>query len=233
MDQLLDKYIKANEQAWSPTTIKSEKSRLRRLLPYLDSNPDTLWNAIQDKGSYTRLTTWTRVTDFWGWLITEGYKTGPNPYEKWRNTNSKKFKNVYNKERLEVTYEEAKERISKLDDGSIRKRALEILYSGQRYCESCQEQSEIVIGKGDKPRPDFRPELPGPSYDRSYATFYRALKGIGLKPHTLRKLALTRLVDKGATVYDLMEVAGWSSPQTAASYIQPKETAKLKKLLSE
>jgi integrase len=229
MKILIDKYIKYHALSWSYTTQKSERSRLLRLVPYLTGNPELLWNAIQDRGAYTRVTTWTRVTAFWDWLIQERHKNH-NPYDKWRTKHANLFKNSYVKERLEITYEEAKARLNTISDPSIRRRAFEILGSAQRYSESDQEGEEIT-GKGSKPRPNLRPELSGPSFDKSYHTFYRALKKVGLKPHTLRKLALTRLVDKGATAYDLMEVAGWSSIQTASSYIQPRETNRLKELL--
>jgi integrase len=216
--------------AWSPTTQATARAALNKVLPYVNGKPEDLWAALQQQKPYTRQTTWTRVALFWGWC----HPSQPNPYKEWRNKHALAFKNVYQKERVDVTYDEARSRIDKIDDLSIRRRALEILGSAQRFAESCQSNKEgRIIGKGAKPRPDFRPELPGPSYDKSYTTFYRALKKVGLKPHTLRKLALTRMVDKGATAYDIMEVAGWSSIQTAASYVQPKNTDRLKKLLND
>ncbi len=228
MKTLIDSYIKSNVLAWSTTTQTTARASLNAVASAMDGNPLTLWNEIQNRKPYTRQTIWIRVSLFWGWCNPKA----DNPYVAWRKANAMAFKNAYTKERIEITYEEAKVRISAIADLAIQKRALEILGSGQRYAESCQSGAEI-LGKGSKPRPNFRPELAGPPFDQSYHTFYRALRQVGLKPHTLRKLALTRMVDKGATVYDIMEVAGWSSIQTASSYIQPKETARLKDLLKD
>lgn len=227
METLISKYIEANKLSWSSSTRVTAAATLRAVAPSLDGNPETLWAAIQYQKPYTRQTTWTRVCRFWSWA----HPKKPNPYLQWRQSNALAFKNSYKKERLEVTYEQALEKIKSISDQAIQRRALEILYSAQRYCEVVQPLGADILGKGAKTRPNFRPELPGPQFDKHYVTFYRALKKVGLKPHTLRKLALTRMVDKGATAYDLMEVAGWSSIQTASSYIQPKETARLKEML--
>jgi integrase len=229
MKNLIKQYVDSNKLSWSPTTQKSELARLMALAPQLDGDPETLWAALQVYKPYTRITTWTRVVAFWDWC---GKKS--NPYRQWRKTHSRLFKNAYTKERLDITYEEAEKRIETIMDQRIRNTAIDILKSAQRSSEALTHRAPdgMVIGKGNKRRPDFRPELSGPSYDGPYITFYRALKKVGLKPHTLRKLALTRLVDKGATAYDLMEVAGWSSVQTASSYIQPKNIDRLKKLMT-
>jgi integrase len=53
-------------------------------------------------------------------------------------------------------------------------------------------------------------------------TLRRELKKVGLKPHSLRKLFVTRLAKRGdLTDADLCEVMGWESYETARSYIQP------------
>jgi integrase len=232
MNTLITRYINEHSFSWSETTQRSELSRLLAMSSYITKGPDALWKHLEHHKPYTRVTVWTRVSTFYDWLLENGHVKGHNVFKAWRRKNARLFKNAYQKERLDITYEEAKKRIETIPDLAIRKRAFEILYSAQRFSESAQHTGNgSIIGKGGKTRPDFRPELSGPSYDGPYIRFYRALKRVGLKPHMLRKLALTRLVDKGATMFDLMEVAGWSSVQTASSYIQPKNIDRLKKLV--
>jgi len=52
-------------------------------------------------------------------------------------------------------------------------------------------------------------------------------KGIGLTPHSLRKLFATKLVTSGMTLPDVCNVMGWSSMQTAMSYLQVSNETKL------
>jgi hypothetical protein len=204
--------------------------RLRKLVQYLDGNPSTLMNYLAEHQSpYTRVTSWSFVITFWNWLVKHGFKKS-NPYITYKEEHSHFFNHAYKIERLAITFEEAEARIQKLPP-DFRKRALEMLYSAQRYCEAAQPRGLEILGKGNKLREDCRPDLEGPDYRKSYASFYRALKKIGLKSHTLRKLALTKLVAEGCNEYDLMAFAGWSSIKPATSYIQPKRMSHLKSLL--
>lgn len=233
MDSLIiNKYLEAHKNIWAPTTLRSETFRLNALAPCINGNPHTLLNNLDYMKPYSRLTAYIRVAALYTWAIDEGHIQGPNPYTKFKKKNRRLFANAYTKETLELTYDDARKRIEAIQDEAIRRRALELLGGAQRWCES-GSNSNTVIGKGGKARPNFAPRLTGPDYRKSYSTFYKALKQIGLKPHTLRKLALTRLVDKGATEYDLMAVAGWSSIQTASSYVQAKRTDKLKEMMNE
>lgn len=224
----LNSYIASNANKWAPTTLKSERARLVKLLPLLNGRPETLWQYTSTAlKPYSAHTTWIRAAAFYS------HATGSNVYRSWMDANRRLFKNTYKKETLSITYEEARTAIEGLADPAIRRRALEILGGSLRYCESCQPLGrDEIVGKGGKVRPDFRPLVEGPEYTGTYTTFWRAMRSIGLKPHSLRKLALTKMVANGATMFDLMQVAGWSSPTTAASYVQPQQTSKLKKLLA-
>ncbi len=227
MLNLIDKYIDAHRNKWAASTLRSERARLRSVALYLTGDPEVLFNRLSITISdYTRLTVFVRVGAFWKWA------GKGDIYLNYMRTNSRLFANSYVKERLDITYEEAASAINSIENTAVKKRALEILNGAVRYCESAQPIGETVVGKGGTIRPDFRTEIAGPAYEGSYVSFWRAMKKVGLKPHTLRKLALTRLVENGASLFDLMEVAGWSSTQPASSYIQPKQTAKLKKLLA-
>ncbi len=226
MKHLITEYINAQSNRWATSTIKSEHSRLNAMAHVLNGDPLTLWNGLQSMGAYARKTAFIRAGSFWEWA----HKSAV--YKDWMKDNQRLFTNAYTKERLDISYDEAVLAIESIEDTAIKKRAQEILMGAVRYCESTQPVSDTVIGKGGKIRPDFRQPVTGPAYTGSYLTFWRALKKVGLKPHTLRKLALTRMAERGASLFDLMEVAGWSTPQTAASYIQPSKTEKLKKMLA-
>jgi integrase len=227
MNRLIEQYISSRKNAWAATTLKSEKARLLKLSSAIDGNPQHLYDTVQQLKPYTRCTVWTRVSDFWQWLMDNGHKDGPNPYSKYRKDNARLFRNAYKKEVLQVSYDEAVKAILTLPV-SVQSKAMEMLGSAQRWCEAVQSGPE-VIGKGGKVRTNL---VDSPAqFDKSYTTFYRSLKSVGLKPHTLRKLALTRAVQNGANEFDLMQIAGWASIAPAASYIQPKRKQELKELL--
>lgn len=229
MNDLIMEYIKSKYLAWAPSTLKSESARLFSLVSHITGDPNILWAHIQSYKPYTKQTIWTRVCAFWDYLIELGLKS-TNPYKEFRRKNGRAFKYAYKKEVIGFTYQDTTRRIESISDPAARRRAKEMLRSAQRWCESGQN-GDYIIGKGGKPRPNFNEPFDGPDFRKSYTTFYRALKKVGLKPHTLRKVSLTRLVEKGATSYDLMLVAGWSSPTTAAIYIQAKETKRLKEIM--
>jgi site-specific recombinase XerC len=220
MNTLIDSYLDSKKYAWAPTTLTSERHRLNAIKDYLTGNPETLWNSLQDRAPYTRLTIWTRVSDFYDWLIEEGKVKGVNEYKKWRKKNAKVFKNVYVPTKPEMSFEEAFRLINTIERIDIRRRALEILGSGTRFSESGQVKESKVYGKGSKVRNVYQPKIQGETYTGSYQEFRRALDKVGLKPHDLRKLFLTKLVEMGANEFQLCEVAGWNSIQTASSYIK-------------
>src|SRR5690606_10537223 len=152
--------------AWEETTKKSERSRLVSVLSALqDQNPETLWKHLELKGikPYSRVTTWTRVVSFVDWAISQKIITAEtNPYKDWRKKNARLFRHVYEKKSPSISLEEAKARIAKIQNPSIKHKALELLYSGLRYSESLtlDYSNSSVIGKGRKGREVFiSPEL--------------------------------------------------------------------------
>jgi len=225
---MIEQYLGHMATQWSPSTLKSETARLRRLSSAIDGNPERLASALAAQAPYTRKTSFIRVAAYWGWA----HSDEPNPYTAYMHTHKRKFKHAYTPKKVQVTYEEAFSRISGHPDHRFKKKALELLLSGQRWAEATQAETDGQIkGKGGKWRPSFRPIIPGDAYEASASSFRRTLQGIGLRPHELRKLALTRLAQKGATAADLMRVAGWSSMAPAMVYIQERRDEELKEML--
>jgi site-specific recombinase XerD len=168
------------------------------------------------------------VVDFYQWLLDNGHKTGENHYAIFRRKNARLFKNTYQTSKPKISFEDAAKLINQLPESVHRNLALQILGSGERYSEAIQRGGTEVVGKGSKRRATFRPQFAESDRTGSYATFRRTLASIGLKPHDLRKLLATRLVERGMNEADLMEVMGWSSILTAKAYLQPKKAEKLK-----
>lgn len=175
---------------------------------------------------YSRVTTWTRVVKFWDWLITQGHQPS-NPYRAWRSTNARLFRHVYVRAIPKISFDDAKKRIASLPDVDSRAKANDLLQSAMRFTESATYAAGQVVGKGGKPRQVFLKAEPA-KYVKSYETLRRHLATIGLKPHDLRKIRLAKLVEDGASIFDLMAIAGWSSAQTATSYIE-SDPSKLRK----
>lgn len=235
MDNLVKAYIEDHRLAWSPTTLRSERYRLQGIQEILDGDPHRLWQTLESRQRpYSRVTTWTRVVSFWDWLVREGHRTGPNPYQIFREKNARLFRYVYQTKTPTVSFSEAVERVGKLT-GRARGLGLQMLGTGERFHESQQRTDERgrVVGKGSKPRHTYRPEAPGEDRDVSYSSFRRALQAAGLVPHDLRKLFASRLVELGAREVDLLKAMGWSSMETAKRYLQPRSDAQLKSMFKE
>lgn len=224
----LQDYLNTKRNCWSPATLRSEGSRIKTLLPFITGRPSDLWNGIQTRGRYTRLTDFIRTSAFWKFI-----NNGDDVYDRWKKENRNFFKNVYDRKAVGLSYEEAEAAIASIGSESVRNLARAILSSGQRYCESIQEYGRgYITGKGGKRRPDFRPSTAGVSTTKmGYISFYRHCKAAGFTPHDLRKLALTRAAANGAGLADLCEIAGWESLETAFHYLQPSKTEKLKGFL--
>ena len=226
---MIDAYLAYHKLAWAPTTLATAKYTLKRYLPTPEPHAESLWLRLDSLGAYSKLTVWSRCAHYYDWLLENSHVKGENIYKAFAKKNRRLFRGAYRPERLKVTFEEAQRRLATLPDGDVRRTANRMLSGAQRWSDtSCGDG--LVVGKGQKVRQDFSGEaFQGAA--APYHTVYRALKSLGLKPHTLRKLALNRLVERGATAADLMAVAGWASMSTAASYLQPKETKRLKEML--
>jgi integrase len=217
MKQTIQKYLDDKKLAWSPNTLKSEEHRLNAVAHLLDGNARKLWDGIEHLGAYSRLTTWSRVCDFWEWAFSEKLVENQGDYRAFRKKNAKQFKNVYTPKTPDISYEEALARIETLRP-EVRAKAAQLLSGGLRYTESFTLSAGRVVGKGNKTRKAFTKEA---TYTLSYRTLLRALQHVGLTPHMLRKICATRLAREGLREADLCKVFGWSSFKTAAVYLAP------------
>lgn len=223
-------YIKDKEFAWAPTTQKSEQYRLSSLSHSLDGDPARLWQELSKLKPYSRITTWTRVCAFWEWMIANGRSSGPNLYKVWREKNARIFKNAYQPKYPTISFEEAVLKVKGLKDKAASNLALQILGEGTRWSECQTEGSDPIIGKSASARSRYRPDLAGPTFKGSYASFRRALGDVGIRPHDLRKLCATRLVSEGLKEADLLKVMGWTSMETAKFYLAPKADSELREV---
>jgi integrase len=230
MNQLIDKYVGSKQFAWSASTAKSERHRLYAIAIHLTGNPVQLWEALAEYKPYSRLTIWTRVTDFHNWMIEEGIINDKrNPFKEWRKKNAKAFRNVYTRKVPSISFEATKARINTIGDDSVRAKALQLLTGGLRFAESGHISDGICTGKGGKKRRVYVEEN---GLSCNHSRLYRALRHVGLTPHGLRKICLNELVRKGMGPFDLMKFAGWSSLTTAQSYIEANDS-NIEKLVGE
>lgn len=226
----IEEYISDMQYAWSPSTMRSERHRLNGVAAVLDGKPQSLWDRIQNLKPYTRTTVWTRVCRFWDWLLDKEYINGSNEYTSFRKRNRRFFKGSYRRVPSRFHFSEIDSRIQRILCPDSKAKANWILHNALRVSEFDTLKNGTVVGKGGHCRQIYNCGFSAPRKRVSYSKFWRELKKVGLKPHDLRKAALTRLVEKGANEFELCAIAGWSDLNTAASYIRVNET-KLKKLM--
>ena len=224
-------YIQSKSNSWAPSTLRSEQARLRSCLDLINKGPEALYEVGSKLyGAYTLKTLFIRAGEVYSFC----YPAAVNPFKAFMLANTRLFKYVYNKEILEVSYEEACSRIADIKSTAIRELANFMLHTGLRADEVIRYKDDgLITGKGGKPRKVLT--LQGLQYPRnhgiSYSQLHKALAEVNLKPHTLRKLYASKLAAAGLKGADLMSLMGWSSIQTASLYIQPKEEASLRQQL--
>lgn len=239
--ELIERYIESKKRSWSESTSKSERYRLSALAPYLTGEPSVLWDHIHSTlAPYSRVTAYIRATAFWQWCLTGGYlekDSNENRYQTFRQENKKLFKNSYERKKAPCSFEEAKKRLGKIEDAAVRLKATSLLMHGLRYSELGTVEDGSLYGKGDKRRRLYGLDVPAELLVEvkkvSYSTLNKALSDVGLKPHDLRKIFATRLVERGINHFDLCEVMGWSSIQTATCYIAPRDAAALNEFVKD
>lgn len=229
-NDLVGSYLEYHRLAWAPATLRSARYTLKTYWP-LATSPEALWASLAPLAPYTRQTVWVRLAHYQNWLTSKGVICEEaHSLSAFAKRNKRLFRGAYKPERLTITYEEAAQRLAALQPLDVRRTAQRMLFGAQRWSDKACGDG-LVVGKGSKVRQDYSPEgLQGA--DAPYQKVYRALKAVGLKPHTLRKLALNLLVERGATAADLMQVAGWASMSTAIAYLQPKDDKRLKEMLA-
>ena len=235
MQLLIDKYIEAHILSWADSTLRSERSRLYAIASILDGDAEKLWNALIERhiGSYSRVTTFIRVISFYDWLIANGLFTKPNDYSDFQTRNRRLFKNCYQKQLPNCSYRDAMRIISGFSDSEVREAARLLLQTGVRVSEAFKIQDGAVVGKGGRRRAvHLSSNQKGLRFRSIYYRLQRTLKSSGLSCHMLRKICLSRVVELGATPFELCEIAGWASVNTAASYIQVNQS-RIKDLMKQ
>lgn len=222
----IEAYLRYHENAWAPTTMRTARSILKKVEDHIDT-PEELhrWLTTDQScnfGAYTVHTMFIRVRHLESWAQLEPL------FKTYMATHRNKFINAYVKKEVKVTYDEALARINQLDPVH-RGHALSLLSTGLRISESYAVQDDgLVKGKGGKIRRVYGKI----SKTVPKTTLWRKLRNVGLKPHDLRKLFATRLVERGATAADLCKVMGWSDIRTAYQYLQAKDEARLESLVA-
>jgi integrase len=224
-------YLEANRNRWSTTTYRSEASRLQANRELIEMGP-TDFNAVYEQAKlklkpYSLKTTLIRLADFWAFH-------GEHAPKRWLKENANVFKGAYVRRPAELTLAEAKRLLASIGDERYHALATEILHSGLRASESLVRDGDYVVGKGGATRRVFGRALlsSGERSQLSYSQLWRTLRAVGLKPHTLRKIFATELARSGRVgEADLLAAMGWTSMQTATSYLAPLRADKLKAII--
>ena len=229
MEATLKQYIDSRKNAWMPSTIKTTTSALKAVLNVLDGNPERLLSFLNEikLKPYTQKVRWNQVSDFWQFVVGQG----ENRYRQFLELNRNLFKNAYLSEKLSMTYEQAEKAILADSDEEFKTWALHLLRNGLRYSEALTECQSQVLGKGKKTREILFKFEGEAKWSKSHKAFWIKLRKIGLKPHSLRKLSATRMLEKGVSIPDLCGIMGWSSLNTAIRYLQPKKMDELREFL--
>jgi len=232
MQKHIKNYIVSKANSWSATTARSESARLFANIELINMEPSEAYSKLlaANMAPYSIKTLFIRIGElqlFIGVVAT---------YKQFLKSHANLFKNAYQKERVNMGFEEARTRINSIRDSAVRQLALFILASGLRAHEALKfnKADKEVCGKGARTRRVFNTELaPEPGHGVTYDRLYVELRSVGLKPHTLRKLAATKLVSAGFREADLMQVMGWASMATASSYLQPANEEQLNQRMKE
>ena len=228
MSTLKQRYLASKENAWSYASYKSEASRLASIPEeYLPNDPAGFYRHCVNGAymAYTIKTLFIRAAQLAGF----GWPNQENKFSQFMRDNARLFKNAYIPKRPQLTFGEAVTRIRAELTPEMAAQAFALLSSGLRISEANRVSMGIVVGKGNKSRQVHNaPEVTIVAHQ-----LRRALKPLGLTPHSLRKLAATRAVELGAREAELLAMFGWNSMQTASLYVTAANTASLAAKLKE
>jgi len=217
------KYIESKNLAWSDTTKRSEGYRLRKHARALSMAPKEYYDlVVNDYKPYALKTLFIRLSEY------ELFARHTTKYKEFLKSHARLFKHAYKKELLNVTFTEALARIETIGNADHKAIASYLLRSGLRYSELRAVHNGFIRGKGGKQRPLFLNSVPSNAWKSvTYNSFYKSMCLVGLKPHTLRKLFVTRILESGLALKDVAYIAGHSSIETTMRYAQPKDDATL------
>jgi integrase len=225
----IQKYLDYKKNSWSGTTKETETRRLKQislLLIEANNDPDKFYSLLITKYKpYTVKTMFIRTSMFREFC-------NDLSFSNYMKENKNLFKHAYQTKYVDMTFEEAQERVNSIKHEGVKQVAKLMLSTGMRIHEALKyDGSGQVIGKGGKPRPIFSKEVTIEKLGES--TIRKHCQKVGLNPHSLRKLAATQLAKSGLTEADLMYVMGWSNIQTAGKYLQPLKQDELAKKVKE
>lgn len=225
MKAAYQQYVSDKSGVWSEASLRSESQRLNRYFDHIDGDAPRLWAAIQDLSGYSRVTYWTRVSNFWDWGIESAGFASPNPYAEFKKKNPRPFRGQYKRQPCNIPFDILMANIKKEENVALRNKMIQLLEGGLRITESHTLKDGEVLGKGGKVRKVYVPQIDGPmAGPDQYSSLLRACKKLGIKgPHKLRSARLSDMAAGGATMFDLMKFAGWSSPSVAQSYIEARD----------
>lgn len=210
----VETYLETKKEAWAKTTIVTARAKLNSVV-HLMACPASFHASLVELGykPYSVKQYFVIVSKF-------ASSFGDDSYSQYVTAHAQAFKNAYAPKVLEVTFDEAKRAIDAIGDKEHARQLKGLLQSGLRISEPLTlDVSGAVVGKGGKLRkaPNADKVVKAPMTKQ----IRRALKeATGLVPHDLRKLFATQAVAKGAQSADLCKLMGWSSIETAMSYLQ-------------
>lgn len=232
---MLDKYLQDNKDRLAKVTLKNRELRLRKAIKSIElavEEPSSFFELVKDDyKAYTLKTLMLEISNWYKWAVREGYRS-ENLWSKEVAKRAQYFKNSYQPKEIGLTYDEMVSRINKIPDNKIKEAARELLGSGLRAQEIRAINAGQTTGKGGKVRKFYgdQRKFEGVSIHQ----IRRALKKVDLTPHDLRKMFATRLARSGK--FDdvtLCKIMGWSSFNTARSYLQPDVDSEIKSKLEE
>lgn len=237
----IEQFLEKKKTAWSETTLSSMAAFLRRYGGVVKrGEARTFLELLQSelKNAYTIQTYFIHAGNFYEFL----YPTKENVFRIYRKENRNVFKNAYKSQKVEVDYETARCTLEAQPESEEKSACLYLLKTAQRSDEAGLSrrlqsvrqgirESETIIGKGGKERLNLGLNLRAPQRTTYYRVRSYLQRILSITPHDLRKLALTRAGERGASAADLCEIAGWSSINTAIRYLQPQRAEKLRTFL--
>jgi len=237
--QLYDSYLDFHRTAWTDACYKSEAARLKKIIHIIKTEAGLSGNELHKAlikrayGTYTIKTMLIRAASYYDHGAKKGvFPSITNPFKDEMQRSRTAMNRAYRPERLKIDFDKAKELINTITDTGIKDFCLALLHSGLRIDEAynVNHETKSVVGKGGIERTvffDYQGPLPSEYRVRS------ALKELGLKPHSLRKLLATKLSRNGFSHADIKRIFGWSSIATADKYFQSKMDDQIRESLKE
>lgn len=222
-------YLAAQQNIWTPSTVKAAASRLKHYSPCQDALKG--YNKMISEG-YSRYyiqIVFISMASLKDWLQAQG-RANSNPYRDFLQTNKHLFRNAYEDKYATITWEEFEAELTIAPAELVPALAL-MGYAGCRLSELTTFDGTTVIGKGGKRRPVFLPDrfrdlrVRMPSY-----SIYRRLKH---NPHSYRKLAADKWLRSGVDLKTVQKLLGHTSLASTQRYLRPLQDEALNLKLQE